>query len=94
MQFRQQEKNKKTKTIQNIVMALPMLHILATKKLPLTVKGGNDVDAVHILVLGGHVEAIMGKAVQTPAGWGHPTATVTAITKTGQRMLKIFPNAF
>jgi hypothetical protein len=68
-----------------------MLHILATKKLPLTVTGGSDVDAVHILLLGGHVRAIMEKAVRAPSGWEHPTATVTEITRTGRRMLQCFP---
>jgi hypothetical protein len=43
-----------------------MLHILAAKKLPLTVTGGSDVDAVHILLLGGHVRAVMEKAVRAP----------------------------
>lgn len=71
-------------------MALKMLHILATKKLPLTVEGGSDVDAVHILLLGGHVQATLEKAVRTPTGWEHPTATVTEINKTGRRMLQIF----
>ena len=72
-------------------MALTMLHILATKELPLTVKGGSDVDAVHILMLGGHIRATMGKAVRSPTGWDYPTATVTEITKTGKRMLNLFP---
>lgn len=71
-----------------------MLHILATKKLPLTVTGGSDVDAVHILLLGGHVEANLGKAVRSPTGWEHPTATVTQITRIGKRMLKVFPENF
>lgn len=75
-------------------MALKMLHILATKKLPLTSKGGDDVDAVHILKLGGHVQATLEKAVRSPTGWEHPTATVTEITRTGRRMLRVFPTSF
>lgn len=75
-------------------MALKMLHILATKELPLTVTGGSDVDAVHILLLGGHVRATLEKAVRAPTGWEHPTATVTEITKTGRRMLRVFPTSF
>ncbi|RYE72275.1 MAG: hypothetical protein EOO81_03795 [Oxalobacteraceae bacterium] len=53
---------------ENRVMALTMLHILSTTELPLTVKGGSDVDAVHILLLGGHVRATMAKAVRSPTG--------------------------
>jgi hypothetical protein len=75
-------------------MALTMLHVLATKELPFTVKGGSDVDAVHILLLGGHIQATMEKSVRSPTGWDHPTATVTEITKTGRRMLRVFPVGF
>jgi len=79
---------------ENRRMALTMLHILSTTELPLTVKGGSDVDAVHILLLGGHVQANMAKAVRAPTGWEHPTATVTEITKIGRRMLRVFPIKF
>jgi hypothetical protein len=56
-----------------------------------TIKGGEDVDAIHILVIAGHVEADIAKAVRTPAGWMNPTATVTSITRTGLQMLRLFP---
>ena len=72
-------------------MAASLLRILAAKELPMVVKGGDLVDAVHILVLGGHVEARMEKAVRTPNGWKHPSATVTRITPTGLRMVRLFP---
>ena len=46
-------------------MASSLLRILAARNLPMVVEGGDLVDAVHILVLGGHVEARMEKAVRT-----------------------------
>ncbi len=72
-------------------MASSLLRILSTQELPMVVKGGELVDAVHILVLGGHVEARMEKAIRTPNGWKHPSATVTRITPTGLRMVRLFP---
>lgn len=72
-------------------MTSTLLHILSTKALPLTVTNGSAVDAVHILLLGGHIEAVMEKPVRTVDGWSSPSATVTRITSTGRRMLKLFP---
>ena len=72
-------------------MTMILLRKLASGKLPAAVHGGDDVDVVHILMLGGHVEGVLGKAVKTPTGWMNPTATVTRITHTGRRMLKLFP---
>ena len=72
-------------------MAYSLLQILALDKLPVVVSGGEDVDAVHILMLAGHVEGKIAKAVRTTNGWMHPTATVTRITQTGKRMLMHFP---
>lgn len=71
-----------------------LLHLLASKKLPLTVEGGDDVDAVHVLVLAGHVEATLEKAVRAPHGWRIPKATVTKITASGNKMLRVFPAEF
>ena len=72
-------------------MSISLLQELSDKKLPFAVKGGDSVDAVHILVMAGHVEAELAKAVRTPAGWMNPTAVVKVITPTGRRMLKLFP---
>ena len=73
---------------------MTLLHILATQQLPHTVEGGDDVDAVHILVMGGHVEAVMAKAVRATNGWKIPSATVTRITSSGKRMIRVFPAEF
>ena len=72
-------------------MSISLLQELSFKHLPLNVRGGDLVDAVHILVLAGHVEAEIDKAVRTPAGWMRPTAVVKTITPTGRRMLALFP---
>jgi hypothetical protein len=69
-------------------MTMHLLSKLAREKFPVVVEGGNDVDAVHILKLAGHVEAVLAKAVKTPSGWLPPTATVMEITPSGQRILK------
>lgn len=71
-----------------------LLHLLASKKLPLTVEGGEDVDAVHVLVLAGHLEATLDKAVRAPYGWRIPKATVTKITSSGRKMIRVFPADF
>ncbi|MBB1602816.1 hypothetical protein A9977_22575 [Variovorax sp. UMC13] len=72
-------------------MSISMLQSLSETNFPVTIKGGEDVDAIHILVIAGHVEADIAKAVRTPAGWMNPTATVTSITRTGLQMLRLFP---
>lgn len=73
-------------------MSISLLQELSETPLPLTINGGEIVDAVHILLLAGHVQAEVAKAVRTPSGWMNPTATVTAITRSGLRMLRLFPN--
>jgi len=72
-------------------MSISLLQELSDRRLPLDVKGGDIVDAVHILVLAGHVEAEIAKAARTSAGWMHPTAVVRTITPAGRRMLALFP---
>ena len=72
-------------------MTIALLQQLACKSLPLTLEGGDHADAVHILLIAGHVEAEVAKAVRTPTGWMNPTAVVRAITPSGRRMLRLFP---
>jgi hypothetical protein len=73
-------------------MTMLLLRKLAGETLPFLVEGGQDVDAVHILKVAGHVEAVLAKAIRTPLGWMRPTATVTKITRSGRRMLRLFPS--
>jgi hypothetical protein len=40
-----------------------------TVRAPLIVRGGDHVDAVHILAMAGYVEAVIAKAIRTPTGW-------------------------
>ena len=74
-------------------MSISLLQELSGKTLPLTVNGGEHVDAVHILVLAGHVVAEVAKAVRTSTGWMNPSAVVLGITPSGRRMLRLFPPA-
>jgi hypothetical protein len=37
------------------------------------------------------VEAVLAKAIRTPLGWMSPVATVTKITRSGRRILRLFP---
>ena len=73
-------------------MSISMLRELAEKKLPFTVTGGDNVDAVHILLIGGHIEAVVAEPVRTPTGWINPSARVEQITRSGWRMLRLFPS--
>lgn len=59
--------------------------------LPVVVKGGDDVYAIHILVMAGHVGAEVAAAVPTSDGWVHPAAKVKRITRLGRRMLRHVP---
>jgi hypothetical protein len=74
-------------------MTLLLLTKLARENLPVVVEGGEEVDAVHILKLAGHVEAVLAKAVRTPTGWMRPTATVTQINPSGRQMLRMFSDS-
>lgn len=64
-------------------MTISLLQELSCKSLPLPVKGGDHVDAVHILLIAGHVDAEVAKAVRTPTGWMNPTAVVRAAPPQG-----------
>ena len=72
-------------------MSTSMLRSLADKQLPATLREREDVDAIQILVLAGHVEADFAPAVPTPAGWVHPAAEVRRITRLGRQMLRHLP---
>jgi hypothetical protein len=71
-------------------MPLDILHVLARKKLPVSVYGIRKVEAVRVLVLSGHVEATVPSAEPSlmPSS---PVAIVTRITPMGMRMLQSFP---
>jgi len=72
-------------------MPISLLQELAKKQLPVTIEGGDVVDSVQILILAGHVIAEVAEPVRTPLGWICPRAVVKAITRSGQRMLKVRP---
>jgi hypothetical protein len=73
-------------------MPLEILHFLARKKLPVSVHGIRKVEAVRVLMLSGHIEAIVPvtEPSLTPAS---PVAVVTRITPMGMRMLQSFPRS-
>jgi hypothetical protein len=72
-------------------MPLEILHLLARKKLPVSVYGIRQVEAVRVLVLSGHLEALLPLAEPSlmPSS---PVAIVTRITPMGMRMLQSFPS--
>jgi hypothetical protein len=72
-------------------MIMSVLRKLASESLPIVIEGSDEVDAVHILALGGHVEAVLADAVLTQTGWRNLGATVTNITRSGRQMLMHFP---
>ncbi|HUD32953.1 MAG TPA: hypothetical protein VMR43_08030 [Variovorax sp.] len=71
-------------------MPLDILHVLARKKLPVTVHGIRKVEAVRVLVLSGHVEAVV-PVIEPSLTPSSPIAIVTRITPMGLRMLQSFP---
>jgi len=72
-------------------MPLELLHRLAHQTLPIAVTQGDDVDAVRMLALAGHVRAEIPKPVRTLDGHHQPPATVVAITSLGKQMIQRFP---
>jgi hypothetical protein len=70
-------------------MPLRTLHLIAGKKLPVTLHGIRSVETVRVLVLSGHVEAMLPEAEPT-LNPSSPVAIVTRITPMGQRMLQTF----
>lgn len=73
------------------MMSISLLRKLALKELPFIVTGGEDVDAVYILAIAGHVHAVIAPAVRAPLGWLNPSAVVHSITASGRRLLRLFP---
>ena len=71
-------------------MPLRILHLIAGKKLPVTVYGIRSVETVRVLVLSGHIEAILPEYAPT-LNPSSPVAIVTRITPMGRRMLLTFP---
>jgi hypothetical protein len=67
-------------------MPLDILHLLASRTLPVEVHGIRKVEAIRVLVLSGHVEAIVPSIEPSLT----PSSPV-AITPSGRRMLQTFP---
>lgn len=73
-------------------MPLEVLHFLARKKLPVSVHGIRKVEAVRVLMLSGHVDAII-PVIEPSLTPSSPVAVVTRITPLGLRMLQSFPRS-
>jgi hypothetical protein len=71
-------------------MPLDILHLLASRTLPVEVHGIRKVEAIRVLVLSGHVEAIV-PSIEPSLTPSSPVAIVTRITPSGRRMLQTFP---
>lgn len=72
-------------------MTISLLHRLAEQDLPVAVNHGDDIDALRILALAGHVKALIPKPLRTLDGYSQPPATVMSLTSLGLSMLKRFP---
>jgi len=72
-------------------VALHLLYLLSQNTLPIAVTGGGDIDAVRVLSMAGHVNAVIPRPVRTLTGYDQPAATVNAITPLGRKMLRRFP---
>lgn len=72
-------------------MALHLLHLLSQNTLPIAVSEGEQIDALRVLSMAGHVVAVIPRPVRSLTGYDQPPATVNAITPLGQQMLRKFP---
>ncbi|MBP6894759.1 MAG: hypothetical protein ACLGJD_01855 [Gammaproteobacteria bacterium] len=72
-------------------MPLSLLHRLASAQLPVSFTEGGDIDAIRMLALAGHVQAVIPRPVRTLSGHHQPAATVSAITPLGRQMMERFP---
>ena len=72
-------------------MPLNLLHLLSDNKLPIAVVGGGNIDALRVLSMAGHVNAVIPRPVRSLTGYDQPPATVNAITPLGRKMLRRFP---
>lgn len=67
-----------------------MLHQLASAHLPHVVDRPEDVDAVQVLVMAGHVKAEISPLIRDIDGSRPRAASVLEITSLGRRMLRTF----
>ena len=71
-------------------MPLDILHFLARTQLPVSVRGIRKVEAVRVLMLSGHIEAVF-PVIEPSLTPSSPVAVVKRITPMGMRMLQSFP---
>lgn len=65
-------------------MSLKLLHLLAQETLPVSVVRGEEVDAVRMLMLAGHIRAQIPPPLRLLAGGHHqPPATIVEVTPLG-----------
>ena len=72
-------------------MTLELLHRLATRTMPIAITAVEEVDAVEVLMLAGHLSATVAAATVHPGGIRSRTATVHGVTRLGHLMLRQFP---
>lgn len=69
-------------------MTIQLLHRLATQVPPIAITGIDEVEAVHVLMLAGHLDATLAPPVCQPDGTRTRTATVHGVTRLGRWMLQ------
>lgn len=72
-------------------MSMSVLHDLSTRTLPITVTGGETVDAIRVLSLAGHIKASFNNPMAKGPDYARPKALVVELTPQGARMIKRFP---
>lgn len=72
-------------------MTLELLHHLAGQTPPIAITCVDEVDAVHVLMLAGHLHVTLAPPVCRIDGARSRSATVHGVTRLGHWMLRQFP---
>jgi hypothetical protein len=72
-------------------MTLELLHRLSAQTPPIAITCADEVDAVHVLMLAGHLKATLALPVCRSDGVRSRSATVHGVTRLGWWMLQQFP---
>ena len=72
-------------------MTLQLLHRLAAQVPPIAITGIDEVDAVHVLMLAGHLDATLAPPTCRQPGARSSAATVHGVTRLGRWVVQQFP---
>lgn len=72
-------------------MTLQLLRHLAAQVPPIAITGIDEVEAVHVLMLAGHLDATLAPPLCRHVGARSSAATVHGVTRLGRWVLQQFP---